>query len=407
MKKLPFGIQSFRKIIEGGYVYADKTRYIYDLQNDAGYYFLSRPRRFGKSLLLDTIAETFSGEKELFSGLSIYDTDYSFEKRPVLRLDMSNIANRTPEIFEESLSNALKLRIKSEGLSIDFKFPSDIFKALIEALHDKYKKRIAVLIDEYDKPILDHIENFEDAEEIRKILKGFYGVLKSMDQFLHFTFITGVSKFTKTSIFSGLNNLRDITMTGKYANICGITQEDLDKYFGENIKKMESLEKFKGCGGIRENLLEWYDGYSWDGETRIINPYSLIGFFSEEKFSNYWYRSGTPAFLIGMLKKKPSSFLKLSNIEISDIMLDAYDINQINLVPLLFQTGYLTIAKKRRQGIEEIYLLEMPNLEVREAFYLNVIADFTENGGEIAESAYRRIKDALVNGDIDAMFEQR
>ena len=405
MKKLPLGIQNFRKIIEEGYVYADKTRYVYDLMNDASYYFLSRPRRFGKSLLLDTIAEAFGGDRELFSGLYIYETDYRFEKHPVLRLDMSNIANKTPEVLEESLSNTLKNRIKAEGLDIDFGLPSDIFKTLIEALYNKYEKRVVVLIDEYDKPILDHIENHGQAEEIRKILKGFYGILKSMDPFLRFTFITGVSKFTKTSVFSGLNNLFDITMNEKYANVCGILKDDLKKYFGENIAKMESLERFKNCGGITENLLEWYDGYSWDGETRVINPYSLLYFFSEEEFSNYWYRSGTPAFLIGMLKKKPSSFLELKNVEIGEIMLDAFDFDQISLAPLLFQTGYLTVEKKIRRGLSKSYSLTMPNLEVREAFYLNIVSDFTEKGGVFTESAYWNTKKALENGDLEAMLK--
>jgi hypothetical protein len=236
LKKLPLGIQNFRKIVDGNYVYVDKTRYIYDLISNASYYFLSRPRRFGKSLLLDTIAEAFSGDRELFKDLWIYDSDYSFEKHPVIRLDMSNIANKTPETLENELTITLKQRVAQEGFDVGFDSPSAIFKTLIEMLHEKYSSRVVVLIDEYDKPILDHLQDTETAEANREVLRGFYGILKSMDPFLRFTFITGVTKFTKTSIFSGLNNLLDITMTTAYSNICG--------YVGNGISAVErSAEK--------------------------------------------------------------------------------------------------------------------------------------------------------------------
>ena len=223
MKKLPLGIQNIREILEDGYVYVDKTKYVYELINGMKCYFLSRPRRFGKSLLLDTIAEVFSGDKELFKGLWIYDSDYSFPKHPVIRLDMSNIANDNPDVLKVSLSIALKERIREEGLTVPGEQPSDIFQYLIKGLYSKYNRKVVVLIDEYDKPILDHILDVETAEANRMVIKGFYGVLKSMDPFLRLTFITGVSKFTKTSIFSEMNNLLDITLMKKYANICSNT----------------------------------------------------------------------------------------------------------------------------------------------------------------------------------------
>ena len=201
MKKLPVGIQNFRKIISGDYVYVDKTQYIYNLINGASYYFLSRPRRFGKSLLLDTIGEVFSGDKELFKGLWIYDSDYGFNKHPVIRLDMSNISNKTPEVLENALMLALQMRIFEEGFDIPGGIPSHMFKCLIELLCKKYDQRIVVLIDEYDKPILDHLNDSKTAKENRLVLRGFYGILKSMDPYLRFTFFTGVSKFTKTSLF--------------------------------------------------------------------------------------------------------------------------------------------------------------------------------------------------------------
>ena len=404
MKKVPLGIQSFRKIVEGNYVYVDKTRYIFDLINRASYYFLSRPRRFGKSLLLDTISEVFNGDKELFKGLDIYDSDHHFEMHPVIRLDMSNIANKTPEILEESISRELRKRARDEDVFVDEDISSGIFKTLIEGLCKKYNKRVVVLIDEYDKPILDHLVDPETAEANRQVIKSFYGILKSMDPFLRFTFITGVSKFTKTSIFSELNNLLDITMTKRYSNICGIETEDLEKYFGEHIKHLSTLDDFKRFDSIHDGILDWYDGYSWDGSTRLINPFSLLSFFLQNRFSGFWYSSGTPTFLIKLIKENPSSFLSLDELEISERSLDTFDIRTIDIVPLLFQTGYLTVGERRFRGDSESYVLRMPNLEVREAFYMSIVAEFTEKGGQPTETAYWRIRDSLEAGDLEQVL---
>jgi len=322
MRKMPLGIQSFRKIIEGDYVYVDKTKFVYDLMNDASYYFLSRPRRFGKSLLLDTIAEVMSGEKDLFKGLSIHDSDYQFEKHPVIRLDMSNVANETPSVLKDSLSKALLRQAKREGLCIDYDMPPELFINMIEGLHEKCGKKVVILIDEYDKPILDRLADIETAEANRDILRGFYGILKSMDPYLRFTFVTGVSKFTRTSIFSGLNNLRDITMDEDNANICGIEIENLETYFSGHIEALASLDKFKGFASLHDEILAWYDGYSWDGSTRVINPFSLLSFFAQRRFSGFWYASGTPTFLIRMIKEKPTSYLEFKNLEMGEWELD-------------------------------------------------------------------------------------
>ena len=405
MKKLPLGMQTFRDIVKGKYVYVDKTRFVYNIANSEKYYFLSRPRRFGKSLLLDTIAEAFSGDRELFKGLWIYDSDHDFIKHPVIRLDMSNIANDTPEILRKSLSIALIERAKKEGIDVGYEMPSDNFKVLIEKLQVKYGQNVVVLIDEYDKPILDHLNRIETAEANRQVMRGFYGILKSMDPYLRMTFITGVSKFTKTSIFSELNNIRDITMSEQYADICGVAIEDLEKYFGEHIDHLSSLGKFKCEGGLHNAILDWYDGYSWNGETRVINPYSLLSFFTEGSFESFWYSSGTPTFLIDMIKNKPSSFLVLNNHEISKKGLDTFEIQKIELAPLLFQTGYLTVAEKSARGIAESYTLKIPNLEVREAFYLNLLANFTESEGYIAESAFWRMQDSLEAGNLQGVLE--
>ena len=405
MKKMPLGMQTFRKIVEGNYVYVDKTQHIYNLLNDASCYFLSRPRRFGKSLLLDTIAEVFSGDKELFKGLFIYDSDYSFEKHPVLRFDMSNIAGGTPERLEAELLFELSVCAEAEGFTINQGSPSAAFKTLIRKLSDKYSQRVVVLIDEYDKPILDQINNPKVAELSRAVLRGFYGVLKSMDPHLSFTFITGVTKFTKTSVFSGLNNLSDITLSQKYANICGIEVNNLGKHFSEHIDALNSLSEFDDVTNLHDEILSWYDGYSWDGQTRVINPFSLLSFFSAERFSSFWYASGTPKFLLDLIKKRPRGYTDLMNLEIGEWSLDTFDIHAIEVEPLLFQTGYLTIKEIPPKQRPPSYLLKIPNNEVRIAFNLHILAEFTESGATFAETSHRKISKALKEGNLQAFLE--
>ena len=288
MKKIPLGIQNFREIVEDDYVYVDKTQYIYELINGYKYYFLSRPRRFGKSLLLDVIGEVFKGSKELFKGLSIYNSDYAFEKFPVIRIDMSGVSAKTPDDLETSIIFNLLASMQKEGGDYRGHIPSDLLRSYILFLYEKYDKKIVVLIDEYDKPILDHLDNPQLADSNRKILKDFYGVIKSLDAYLRFTFLTGVSKFVKTSIFSELNNLFDITLNEKYANICGITPDDLVSYFKNHIDKLIERRFFIDFKEAIYKISAWYDGYSWDGATRVINPFSLLSFIAQERFSAYW-----------------------------------------------------------------------------------------------------------------------
>ncbi|MCL2247751.1 MAG: ATP-binding protein [Oscillospiraceae bacterium] len=404
MKKLPLGVQNFRKIVEGDYVYVDKTNYVYDIINKASYYFLSRPRRFGKSLLLDTIAEAFSGDKELFKGLYIYDTDYSFERHPVIRLDMSNIVNRTSDTLESALREALLKQINSEGFDISSSLSSDLFKNLIMELHEKYGKRVVVLIDEYDKPMLDQLNNIEVAEANRDVLRDFYGILKSMDPHLQLTFLTGVTKFTKTSVFSGLNNLLDITLMEDYANVCGIEVDALDCYFSEHIDDLASQKNFKCSSSLRDEILAWYDGYSWDGETKLINPFSLLSLFMKKRIYSFWYASGTPSFLIKLLKDKPSSYMDLDDLDMSESALDSVDIRKMSAAPLLFQAGYLTVESVNYDPPPAYYKLRMPNLEVKEAFNLNIISEFTESDYAFTESSYRKLKQLLQSGNLEGIL---
>ena len=227
----------------------------------------------------------------------------------------------------------------------------------------------------------------------------------SRDPYLRLTFITGITKFSKTSVFSGLNNLRDITLSRKYANICGIPTEDLCRYFGEHIEYISSLDEFCGYDSIHDEILSWYDGYSWDGKTRVINPFSLLGFLSEERFSSFWYASGTPKFLLDLIKRRWNGYTGLSNPEMGEWELDTFDIKKMEAEPLLLQTGYLTVKEILPDPAPAVYLLGIPNFEVRFAFNLHILAEFTESGGSLATTAYRRIKESLKTGDLQAMLE--
>ena len=405
MKKLPVGIQTFRKIIEEDCVYIDKTRHIYSLIKDLNCCFLSRPRRFGKSLLLDTIGEVFGGDKELFKGLWIYYTDYEFIKYPVIRLDMSNIDNESPDTFRESLMSYLKMCYGKDGLIIQDKNPADAFRHLIYELHEKYDQKVVVLIDEYDKPILDHMDDYDVADANRNLIRRFYGILKSMDQYLRFTMFTGVSKFTKTSVFSELNNLTDISMHEDYADICGIPIDSLEEHFGEHIEDLKTVDRFSRYESISDEILAWYDGYSWNGETKLLNPFGLLSFFFARAFKSFWYSTGTPTFLIEMLKNKPESFLELKNYRITEAMMDNFDIKTMEIEPLLFQTGYLTVTEVIYTMDSPVYVVDIPNYEVRIAFNRQVLAAFTSNGDVRTDNMSIRVREALDEGNLEGMLE--
>ena len=404
MKRLPLGVQNFKEIVAKNHVYIDKTQYIYELINSGKCYFLSRPRRFGKSLLLDTIAEVFLGSKELFKGLWIYDSDYGFDSHPVVRLDMSNYDTESPKTLKNSLMSCLWDYLEDEGLRVGDDTPTVLLNRLVTGLHKKYNKKVVILIDEYDKPILDHITDTETAEAMRGILRSFYGILKSLDPFLEFTFFTGVSKFTKTSVFSSLNNLSDITMSKKYANICGIPVDELDKHFGERIKLMANHEVCKLHGNMRDLILKWYDGYSWDGVTKLLNPFGLLSFFSHEEIKSYWYSSGSPQFLLDLIKTQAEDVARFQNLSLCEADMDAIDIGNLRIGPLLFQTGYLTVSKILQNNPWPEYELEIPNLEVKEAFFRHITAWLVEKDFFDTSDAYREIRKALRTGDLEKIL---
>jgi hypothetical protein len=352
MKYLPIGIQTFRDIIEGGFYYVDKTHFIPKLTSK--YYFLSRPRRFGKSLFLDTLKEAFSGNKELFKGLYLYD-NWDWEKKyPVIKISFGGGSVRTPKALINHMSFILKNASQDHQIELKESIPDEQFYELIKNLSEKRGSQAVVLIDEYDKPILDAIENIEVARENREILKDFYSVLKDADPYLKLVFLTGVSRFSKVSIFSGLNQLNDITIDPSFATVCGYTQSELENVFEDRLKDFD-----------KEKIKEWYNGYSWLGES-VYNPFDILLLFDKKMFKPYWFETGTPTFLIKMFMKNRYYIPELENLEVGDEILSNLDVDNIRIENLLFQSGYLTIKDfKEKYGI---YTLSYPNLEVRKSF---------------------------------------
>jgi len=395
MKKLPIGIQTFKNIIEEGYVYVDKTPFALKLIESGGkYYFLSRPRRFGKSLFLTTLKEIFEGNRDLFKGLYIYER-YDFKPHPVIRIsfgsgDYSNIESIFSEMRYMLKENMEDLGVSCENLE-DYKL---CFKELIRRASKKHREKVVILIDEYDKPILDNILNKDRAREARDILKNFYSVIKDMDEFIRFVFITGVSKFSKLNLFSGLNNLEDITVDTEYADICGYTQKDLETVFSDHLK-----------GANMELISRWYNGYNYFGE-KLYNPFDILLFISKKfEFRNYWWSTGSPSFLIDKLREENFYIPALEGARISEEELDAFDMDRIGLLTLFWQTGYLTFKERYTSSTGRIrYTLTIPNLEVQYALNELFIDYLTGHYNRKLENEDNLIK-ALIEGDLEYLIE--
>ena len=355
-RRLPIGIQTFREVREDNCYYVDKTAYIRRLLDEGKHYFLSRPRRFGKSLFLDTLKEVFEGNELLFEELYIHDCwDWSIHY-PVLRLSFGSGNFKVPGYVETNLMAQLDAVERRTGVASDYATGPERFAHLLEALHDQAGQPVAVLIDEYDKPILDALEVPEIARANRDFLRGLYAVIKDSDAHIRFTFITGVSKFSKVSLFSGLNNLKDITLDARYSAICGYTDADLDTVFAPELPDLD-----------RDQIRDWYNGYSWLGDEKVYNPFDILLLFDKRKFGAYWFETGTPTFLIEMLFKRRVSSLALGEMEGSDELLSTFDVDHIATEALLFQTGYLTITDEEDFSGEPVYRLGYPNREVRQS----------------------------------------
>ncbi len=355
-RRLPIGIQTFHKIRAEDCYYVDKTGYIGRLLDEGTHYFLSRPRRFGKSLFLDTLKELFEGNEPLFKGLYIHDRwDWSI-RHPVLRLSFGSGNFKEPDYLEATLMEQLAAAERRAGIVSEYATAPGRFAFLLEALHDQAGQPVAVLIDEYDKPILDALDTPEVARAHRDFLLGLYSGIKDCDAHIQFTFLTGVSKFFKGSLFSGLNNLTDITLDPCYSAICGYTDADLDRVFAPELPGLD-----------RDQIRDRYNGYSWLGDEKVYNPFDILLLFDKRQFGAYWFETKTPTFLVETLFKRRVSSLELGAMEGSDELLSTFDVDDIATEALLFQTGYLTITDEEDLGGEPVYHLGYPNREVRQS----------------------------------------
>lgn len=386
LKKLPLGEQTFKDIIEKNKLYVDKTDEIYKiLETEEKYFFLSRPRRFGKSLLVTTLEQIFLGNKELFKGLFIYDK-IEFKKYPVIKLQMNGlIYNKKTKDFEDSLLDHLNDIYKEYNLKLE---TTDYIKALKNLIKELSKtEKVVLLIDEYDKPIVEYIDDVEHAQKMREILRGFYEIIKVNDEYLHFVFLTGVSKFTKVSIdfsriadiFSALNNITDMTLKSKYSKIVGIDEDQLYSYFAERITLLAKKENITE-ENLKDILRKMYNGYSWDGKNFVYNPYSLLLLFDSEEIKKYWFETGTPTFVPKLLKTFDLDIKEIENIILSEDSFSSYEVDNINPYAILFQAGYLTIKEVIKYDAENSeYVLSFPNKEVKEALFNSLLKSFNNN----------------------------
>ena len=385
MKQLPIGIQDFNKIVEGNYLYIDKTEYIHRLITSNNACFLSRPRRFGKSLLISTLEEIFNANTELFKGLWIAQSNYNWKKHPVIRIDFSKLNSQTVI----SLKTGLNLRIKeiAQNYGLDLTFNEELdynTYSLIKELCRITKERVVILIDEYDSPIISNINHPEVLDSNRELLASFYRTIKGCDEHLRFVFLTGVSKFAKVSVFSGLNNLRDITLSERYSNLLGYTQAELEQYFDEDISELTSELNIERSAILNE-IKRWYNGYRFTSkDNRVYNPFSTLLFFSEKKFENYWFETGTPTFLLDLIKKHNYNVREFEGMKLGDEDFASYDTEHIPLISLLYNTGYITIdSVEKMPDMSYQYEMCYPNYEVRSAFLGSVAKHFTGYGKPI------------------------
>ena len=406
MRKYPIGLQSFKEIVTGGYVYVDKTAFIHQLVSAGKYYFLSRPRRFGKSLLVSTLQALYEGKKELFAGLFIADKwDWS-QTNPVIVVYFNSFTLRGNDL-DAVLQNAMREQAKAQNIALTTQFEGGNFKAgflfqeLIQKLHAKTGRKVVVLIDEYDKPIVDYLEEINIAEANRNTLKSFYGILKPADEHLELVLLTGVSKFAKVSVFSDLNNLRDISLDEDYSNIVGFTQLELEANFESEVKDFAQQKNITKDDFLLE-IKRWYNGYSWGGESTVYNPFSLLNFFSNKgTFRNFWFSTGTPTWLVKQLYNK--RLFEFENVEATDFSLNSFDLQNLQPITLLFQTGYLTIKSYNSEDMA--YVLDYPNQEVRFSLQQHLLSTYRQKEGEEVVPYILRFRNALRENDLPAAIQ--
>jgi len=391
-KKLPIGIQTFREIREENYYYVDKTPFVQKLIEQGKYYFLSRPRRFGKSLFIETLAELFSGNEILFQGLAIHDQWDWQRKFPVIRISFAEGVLSSEIALEQRIREILSTEQKKQGIQCQNESIAGIFSELIAGIHQVTGERVVILVDEYDKPILDNLTNPEIAKAMRDGLRNLYSVIKGADAHIRFAMLTGVSKFSKVSLFSGLNNLNDITVDKKYSAICGYTDQDIDTVF---LAELDGLD--------REQIREWYNGYNWTGES-VYNPFDVLLLFNKRQFKPYWFETGTPTFLIELLASRQTWLPDLCQLQSDADILSSFELESIPTEALMFQTGYLSIAEEHHDFGEYWYRLRYPNKEVYQSLSNSLLRAWTSpTATQPVMQNKRKLQDILQSNDFAAM----
>ena len=403
---LPVGRQVFEDIRTENLLYVDKTQYIYELIAGSGIkqFFMSRPRRFGKTLLCWTLDAVFSGRKELFEGLVIEKSDWNWEKHPVIRLDMSaGSFSKGVTAAEKSIKAILRKNAKKLGIKLHTKdeLPNQ-FQRLIEESVEKYGQKAVVIVDEYDNPLLSVIENEKEFKKVREMLRDFYKIIKAEENNLRFAFLTGVTKFSKVSVFSALNNLTDITLDQHFSGICGITQEELEQDFTDYIDKY--AVNYNGRENYLEELKDFYNGYRFSkSELTVYNPFGLLNHFNSGEFNAYWFESGTPNFLINLLNNQKVDILTLKNKKVTEDNFRKYDLENMAAIPMLYQAGYLTVSDYNNES--KNYTLDYPNTEVRSAFSDELAVKYLKVSGETKDSFIANISEYLFSGDVNSVIE--
>jgi Predicted AAA-ATPase/PD-(D/E)XK nuclease superfamily len=387
-RKLPIGIQTFCKIREDDYYYVDKTAQAWALTQESGYYFLSRPRRFGKSLFIDTLAELFEANEAPFRGLYIHARWNWQVHHPVIRISFSDGVLKSREELDEKILECLQKNQERLGVRCTRPSISGQFSELIQRAHELHGQRVVILVDEYDKPILDNITDRDTALAMREGLKNFYSVIKGADAHLRFVFLAGVSKFSKVSLFSGLNNLDDITIDPVYSALCGYTDADVDSIFAPELEGLD-----------REEIRRWYNGYNWLGDS-VYNPFDLLRLFQKRIFRSWWFETGTPTFLVELLARRGFFTPDLARLRTGMEILSSFDVDQIIPEALMFQAGYLTILKAEQPILGHwVYTLGYPNKEVETSLNASLLSTYTDDVSKSFAHGLRLL-DLLLNNDL-------
>ena len=399
---LPIGIQDFEKLRTGNYLYVDKTPLIYELTRTSTPYFLSRPRRFGKSLLLSTMEAYFLGKKELFKGLALEKLEKEWTQYPVLKISFGVNSYENNERLKSRLDSIVSENESRYNIEKKSDNPAERFANIIRAVSEKYNQKVVILIDEYDKPILDALyTDFE--EQNRQELRSFYSPLKDSDKYIRFLFITGITKVSHVNIFSGLNQLDDISMYEDYSDLCGISQEELERYFEPEINALAEKQKVS-VEMAKEKLAKMYDGYHFTYEVDgVYNPFSLLKCFKQRSFDSYWFDTATPTMLIKTLEKKPSDLLRYTKpIIIQESAFKNYDPESENVLPVLYQSGYLTI--KDYDNDSELYTLGIPNREVEKGLFEIIIPKFTTITTDELGLSIENFRQSFIHADIEKLM---